>query len=162
MEEAVEARRQKVVSRNDAVAKLAPMVGLMGTLIPLGPGIVAFGRGDGTVMAQAMLVAFDTTVTGLIVAAVMFVMARVRKRWYASYQASLEAAVTTLLERIGNMPEDQRSTGGSDKGWVNGRARTASNGAPEQPTASAVLGSAPASSPGGFDSPVATAEGGHE
>ena len=100
--------RGKVVSRNDSIAKLAPMVGLMGTLIPLGPGIVAFGRGDGTVMASAMLVAFDTTVTGLVVAAVMFIVARVRRRWYASYSASLEAGATTLLERIGNMAPAER------------------------------------------------------
>ena len=113
-------RRQKVVSRNDAMSKLAPMIGLMGTLIPLGPGIVAFGRGDGTVMASAMLVAFDTTVTGLVVAAVMFVIARVRRRWYASYAASLEAGATTLLERISLMPPEQREV---DRGWVGHQRR---------------------------------------
>ena len=101
-------RRQRVVSRNDAMAKLAPMFGLMGTLIPLGPGIVAFGQGNAGLMAAAMLVAFDTTIAGLVAAAVLFVVARVRRRWYAEYSSSLEAAATTMLERIDKMTDAQR------------------------------------------------------
>ena len=91
---------QRIVGRNNTVAKVAPMLGLMGTLIPLGPGIVALGQGDTALLAGSLLVAFDTTVAGLVVAAIVLVIARVRKNWYGQYAASLEAATTTMLEKI--------------------------------------------------------------
>ena len=54
----------------DTMAKVAPMVGLLGTLIPLGPGIMALGQGDTATLSHSMLMAFDTTVAGLVVAAI--------------------------------------------------------------------------------------------
>ena len=97
-EEAVHYR--SITGRNDTMAKISPMLGLMGTLIPLGPGIVALGRGETDVLAGSLLVAFDTTVAGLVVAAVCLVVSRVRKKWYGQYATALEAAVTTLLEKM--------------------------------------------------------------
>ena len=41
-----EARNARTTSITDMIAKLGPMFGLLGTLIPLGPGIVALGQGD--------------------------------------------------------------------------------------------------------------------
>ncbi len=40
-----EARNARTISITDMIAKLGPMFGLLGTLIPLGPGIVALGQG---------------------------------------------------------------------------------------------------------------------
>ena len=90
----------RISGRNDTVAKVAPMLGLMGTLIPLGPGIVALGMGEYTTLADSLLIAFDTTVAGLVVAAVCMIVSKVRKSWYAEYSAALEAAVTTMLEKM--------------------------------------------------------------
>lgn len=90
----------RISGRNDTVAKVAPMLGLMGTLIPLGPGIVALGMGEYTTLADSLLIAFDTTVAGLVVAAVCMIVSKVRKTWYAEYAAAMEAAVTTLLEKM--------------------------------------------------------------
>jgi biopolymer transport protein ExbB/TolQ len=36
----------KITSPTDLVARLGPMFGLMATLIPLGPGLIALGQGD--------------------------------------------------------------------------------------------------------------------
>ena len=90
---------QKVIGRTDVMSKVAPMLGLMGTLIPLGPGIVALGAGDTATLSDALLVAFDTTVAGLATAAVCFIISRVRKRWYNDYLVSMEAAFNTVLEK---------------------------------------------------------------
>ena len=97
---------QRIMGRNNTVAKVAPMLGLMGTLIPLGPGIVALGQGDTATLAGSLLVAFDTTVAGLVVAAVVLVIARVRKNWYSQYAESLEAATTAMLEKIDLLRKD--------------------------------------------------------
>lgn len=70
------------IERADILARVAPMLGLMGTLIPLGPGIAALSRGEFDVLAEAVSVAFDTTVIGLAVGIVGFIIGRLRRRWY--------------------------------------------------------------------------------
>lgn len=87
------------VSRCEVVAKAGPMLGLMGTLIPLGPGLVALGSGDTNTLSSSLLIAFDTTTAGLAAALVTFVVAHVRKRWYRDYLVSMESAMNALLER---------------------------------------------------------------
>ena len=90
---------RRVLDRTEIASKVAPMLGLMGTLIPLGPGIVALGTGDIATLSSALLVAFDTTVAGLATAVVCFIISRIRQRWYADYLFSMEAAFNALLER---------------------------------------------------------------
>jgi len=80
------------------VARLGPMLGLMATLIPLGPGLIALGQGDTKTLADSLLTAFDATVTGLAAAAIAFAISRLRKRWYEDYLSSLEALMEGLLE----------------------------------------------------------------
>lgn len=88
----------RITDRTDLVARLAPIFGLMGTLIPLGPGMIALGQGDTQMLADSLLIAFDTTVTGLAAAGVAFFISRLRKRWYEEYLGSLEALMESLLE----------------------------------------------------------------
>lgn len=90
---------KKAVDRADIAAKVAPMLGLMGTLIPLGPGIVALGQGDTQTLSNSLQFAFDTTVAGLATAVVCFLVARLRRRWYGDYLVSMEAAFNALLEK---------------------------------------------------------------
>ncbi len=73
---------KKRIERVDFITRLAPMLGLMGTLIPLGPGLAALGDGDVKILSTAMSVAFDTTVLGLLCGMIGFVIARLRRRWY--------------------------------------------------------------------------------
>jgi biopolymer transport protein ExbB/TolQ len=73
---------KKRIERADFITRLAPMLGLMGTLIPLGPGLAALGDGDVKILSTAMSVAFDTTVLGLLSGMTGFVISRLRRRWY--------------------------------------------------------------------------------
>lgn len=93
-----ENRYAKITRITDLVAKIAPMFGLMGTLIPLGPGLMALGQGDTKTLSASLLIAFDTTVAGLISAAVTYVISAVRKRWYQQYMVGLETIMETILE----------------------------------------------------------------
>ena len=83
---------------SDLISKIAPMFGLMGTLIPLAPGLIALGQGDTKTLSDSLLIAFDTTVAGLISAAVALFISSVRKGWYAGYSSSLEAAMDAVLD----------------------------------------------------------------
>lgn len=87
-----------ILKCTDLVSKLAPMLGLMGTLIPLGPGIMALGQGDTYTLSVSLLTAFDTTIAGLIAAAFCLVISTVRRRWYAGYMADLETLMDCVLE----------------------------------------------------------------
>ena len=88
----------RITTRTDLVARLGPMLGLMATLIPLGPGMIALGQGDTKTLADSLLTAFDATVTGLAAAGVAFIISRLRKQWYEDYLSSLEALMESLLE----------------------------------------------------------------
>ena len=88
----------RITNRTDLVARLGPMLGLMATLIPLGPGMIALGQGDTKILAESLLTAFDATVTGLAAAGVAYAISRLRKRWYEGYLSNLEALMESLLE----------------------------------------------------------------
>ena len=62
--------------------KMGPMLGLMGTLIPIGPALVGLSSGDIASMAYNMQVAFATTVIGLFAGGIGFVVKAVKQRWY--------------------------------------------------------------------------------
>ncbi len=94
-----QAHYDRVLKLTELAAKLAPMFGLLGTLIPLGPGIIALGQGDTYTLSVSLLTAFDTTIVGLIAAAVCMVVSNVRKRWYSGYMADLETLADCLCER---------------------------------------------------------------
>ncbi len=98
--ERVGKRNSKRVGRTDLLTKIGPMMGLMATLIPLGPGIVALGNNDVSGLSASLGIAFDGTVTGLVAAVVSMCVSHVRKRWYATYRTALESLMTTLLEKI--------------------------------------------------------------
>lgn len=78
------------IERADFITRLAPMLGLMGTLIPLGPGLAALGDGELKVLTTAMTAAFDTTVIGLLAGMAGFVLGRLRRRWYDAALESLQ------------------------------------------------------------------------
>lgn len=87
----IEQRARRRIERADIIARIGPMLGLMGTLIPLGPGLAALGRGELDTLASAVTVAFDTTVLGLLVGIIGFVLGRLRRRWYDHLLDALES-----------------------------------------------------------------------
>ena len=91
-------RYDKIVKLSELLARLAPMFGLLGTLIPLGPGIIALGQGDTQTLSTSLLTAFDTTIAGLCAAAVCLVVTTLRKRWYGGYMADLETLMDCVCE----------------------------------------------------------------
>ena len=93
-----ESRYSKITKFTDIIARVAPMFGLMGTLIPLGPGLIALAQGDTKTLSESLLIAFDTTVAGLISAAVAYVISGIRKGWYEKYMVGLETIMETILE----------------------------------------------------------------
>lgn len=63
------------------VSRVAPMLGLVATMIPMGPALVAVAQGNTRGMAENLVVAFAAVVVALVAAAITFVVHTVRKRW---------------------------------------------------------------------------------
>ena len=91
---------EKDLQRTDIVTRIGPTVGLMGTLIPMGPGLAALGSGDVTTLAAAIIVAFDTTVIGIGAGAVAYFASKIRRRWYEQYLSNLDALSDAILDRL--------------------------------------------------------------
>lgn len=81
---------EKDMGVSKTLSKLGPVLGLMGTLIPMGPALVGLSTGDIASMAYNMQVAFATTVVGLFSGAVGTVTVQVKKRWYMQELTQLE------------------------------------------------------------------------
>lgn len=81
--------------------RIAPTLGLLGTLIPLGPGLVSLKTGDIATLAESLMVAFDTTVVGLIASAIAYIISKYRKKWYTKDLSNLESVVKSTLEVLG-------------------------------------------------------------
>lgn len=90
----IEADRDLATSKT--LSKMGPMLGLMGTLIPMGPALVGLSTGDIASMAYNMQVAFATTVVGLFAAAIGFITQQVKQRWYLHDLADLEFVAELL------------------------------------------------------------------
>ena len=80
------------------LAKMGPMLGLMGTLIPMGPALVGLSTGDIASMAYNMQVAFATTVVGLFSAAIGFITGQVKTRWYQHDRVNLQFLADLLTD----------------------------------------------------------------
>lgn len=104
------------VNITDTISKVAPMLGLMGTLIPLGPGIVAMGQGDVSQLSSSLLVAFDTTIAGLIAAVVALIISRVRKTWYGQYHTMVQSLMSCILEEAAIAREEGIALPYGDRG----------------------------------------------
>jgi biopolymer transport protein ExbB/TolQ len=72
----------KRLEKSKSMARLGPMFGLMGTLIPMGPALLALTKGDIDTLAGSLIIAFGTTVIGLLIGSVSYLITVVRTRWY--------------------------------------------------------------------------------
>ncbi|MCU4677491.1 MotA/TolQ/ExbB proton channel family protein [Catenovulum sp. 2E275] len=65
------------------VSRLAPMLGLIATMIPMGPALKSLADGDVKGISENLIIAFSAVIFGLVIASVTFWIASVKKRWLA-------------------------------------------------------------------------------
>jgi len=93
-----EARAAKMLEPTHIGVRLGPILGLVGTLIPLSPAMVGLAKGDISIVAQNLRICFSTTVLGLLVGGICFAITTVRRRWYAEDLAEIEHVARRLAE----------------------------------------------------------------
>jgi biopolymer transport protein ExbB/TolQ len=87
---------QRRLDRTRLLVRAGPAIGLMGTLIPLAPGLAALGDGDVAALAENLRDAFGATVVGLLVGTVAFALTLARTRMYTEDLAALEQGAEAL------------------------------------------------------------------
>ena len=85
-----EVRADAELGKYKLLTKFGPILGLMGTLIPMGPALAGLAAGDVASMAYTMQIAFATTVVGLFVGAIGYVLLQIKQRWFVAELADLE------------------------------------------------------------------------
>ena len=93
-----EEKIDKTLQRTDIITRVGPTLGLMGTLIPMGPGLAALGAGDVNTLAESLTLAFNTTIVGIGSGALCYVIGKIRSGWYDRYLSDLDALSDAVLD----------------------------------------------------------------
>jgi biopolymer transport protein ExbB/TolQ len=89
------------------LARVGPMLGLLGTLIPFGPALAGLSSGDIQELSANLVTAFATTVVGLLCGCAAYGLGLVRRSWYARDFNDLEYLLQLLRE---GKPDDPTAT----------------------------------------------------
>ena len=95
----------KRLERTRILVRIGPMLGLMGTLIPLSPALQALAQGDTQELADNLRIAFSVTVLGLLIGGLAFAVSIIRDRIYSQDVSDLEY----LLELLEGGPKRLRA-----------------------------------------------------
>ena len=98
----------KRLERTRILVRVGPMLGLMGTLIPLSPALVGLASGDTTQLADNLVTAFSVTVLGLLIGGIAFVISIVRDRMYSQDISDMEYLLELLEGGAGRLKSGRR------------------------------------------------------
>jgi biopolymer transport protein ExbB/TolQ len=109
---------QRRLDHTRILVRAGPALGLMGTLIPLAPGLAALGRGEVSTLATDLRTAFAATTIGLLVGTVAFALTLSRTRMYSEDLTALERATTLAAALPARPGESQKMSPPIPQGHV--------------------------------------------
>lgn len=78
----LENQMRRRVERLGILGRIGPILGLVGTLIPLQPALAGLASGDMQTVGANLLIGFTTTVIGLLVGGTCYAISVVVRNWY--------------------------------------------------------------------------------
>ncbi|MGL5630794.1 MAG: MotA/TolQ/ExbB proton channel family protein [Azovibrio sp.] len=72
--------------------RVTPMLGLVATMIPMGPALKSLSDGNLAAVSENLTVAFSAVILALIAASLTFWVVSVRRRWLAEDLATIQVA----------------------------------------------------------------------
>lgn len=111
MDEAV--RREELtlgqrLDRGRAIVRLGPMLGLAGTIIPLGPALQSLFGGDMASMINHLVFGFGAVVCGLVASGVAYVLTLLRERWARVDLKAIEDLAELSMRALPRRMEGER------------------------------------------------------
>ena len=91
-EDELDLRAHKLMEGARIASRVTPMLGLVATMIPMGPALKGLSDGNLAQVSQNLTVAFSAVILALIAASITFWVVNVRRRWLA--EEMLEIART--------------------------------------------------------------------
>jgi biopolymer transport protein ExbB/TolQ len=88
------------LDRSRALVRLGPMLGLAGTIIPLGPALQALLTGDVAGMVAHLVIGFGAVVCGLMMSGIAYVITLVRERWSRVELKEMENLCELILRAL--------------------------------------------------------------
>lgn len=82
-EDALDIMAHKMLEVQRIASRVAPMLGLVATMIPMGPALRALSDGNLADVSDNLTVAFSAVILALIAASVTYWVVNVRRRWLA-------------------------------------------------------------------------------
>ncbi|MBL8207828.1 MAG: MotA/TolQ/ExbB proton channel family protein [Blastocatellia bacterium] len=105
-----ELERTTELDRSRAFVRIGPMLGLAGTIIPLGPALQSLLGGDMAGMVNHLVVGFGAVVCGLVLSGVAYYVTLVRERWARVELKEMEDLCELLMRNLqkqnGNHPAE--------------------------------------------------------
>jgi len=102
------------------VSRIAPMLGLIATMIPMGPALKSLADGNIQGISENLIIAFSAVIFGLVIASITFWIASVKKRWLAQELVAINPlieqyaisskSVQELTDCVGNKAIKEEST----------------------------------------------------
>lgn len=71
--------------------RVAPMLGLIATMIPMGPALKSLSDGNLAQVSENLTIAFSAVILALIAASITYWVVNVRRRWLAEELLEIEA-----------------------------------------------------------------------
>lgn len=110
MDEAV--RREELtlgqrLDRGRAIVRLGPMLGLAGTIIPLGPALESLLGGNMADMVGHLVIGFGAVVVGLVMSGIAYFTTLVRERWMRRELKNLESLCELIMRGIRARQRDE-------------------------------------------------------
>lgn len=72
------------------VSRAAPMLGLVATMIPMGPALLALGTNNSQAVGENLVVAFSSVILALLAASITFFVYTIRRRWLLEELRAIE------------------------------------------------------------------------
>lgn len=73
-------------------SRSTPMLGLVATMIPMGPALLALTQSDAQAIGENLVVAFSSVILALVAASITFFILTVRRRWLLQELRCIERA----------------------------------------------------------------------
>ncbi len=91
-DDALDLHAHKLLEGPRIASRVTPLLGLVATMIPMGPALKGMADGNLAQVSSNLTVAFSAVILALIAAAITFWVSNVRRRWLAEEMIDIAAA----------------------------------------------------------------------
>lgn len=81
----------KALENPRIASRVTPMLGLVATMIPMGPALKSLSDGNLAQVSENLTIAFSAVILALIAASITYWVVNVRRRWLAEEMLEIEA-----------------------------------------------------------------------